>query len=58
MDVKEFLKKISIDGKPVYNALQVTIDEEKTTIIYAHQKEGADPVQRAITVESEAITIG
>lgn len=58
MNVKEMLERICIDGKPMNNVLQVTVDDEKTTIVYAHQKGGVDPVQRVITVESEAITIG
>lgn len=58
MNVKELFDKLQIDGKPVGTVLQVQIDLEHTTVIYEHQKDGSDPVQRAITVESEAVTIG
>lgn len=58
MNVKELFDKLKIDGKPVGTVLQVQIDLEHTTVIYEHQKDGGDPVQRAITVESEAVTIG
>ena len=58
MNIREFFEKLQIDGKPVGNVLQVQIDLEHTTVIYEHQKDGSEPVQRAITVESEAGTIG
>lgn len=58
MNVREFLASIRIDGEPVNNVLQVTIDEEKATIAYARPRGGADPAQRVITVESEAVTVG
>ena len=58
MNIREFLDKLQIDGKPVGNVLQVQIDLERTTVIYEHNRDGAEPVQRAITVESEAVTIG
>lgn len=58
MNVKELFDMLKIDGKPVGTVLQVQIDLEHTTVIYEHQKDGSDPVQRAITVESEAVTIG
>lgn len=58
MNVKELFEKLRIDGKPVGEVLQVQIDLEHTTVIYNHQKDGTEPVQRAITVESEAVTIG
>lgn len=58
MNVKELFEKLRIDGKPVGEVLQVQIDLEHTTVIYNHQKDGSEPVQRAITVESEAVTIG
>lgn len=58
MNIREFLDKLQIDGKPVGNVLQVQIDLEHTTVIYEHNRDGAEPVQRAITVESEAVTIG
>lgn len=58
MNIREFFEKLQIDGKPVGNVLQVQIDLEHTTVIYEHQKDGSEPVQRAITVESEAVTIG
>lgn len=58
MNIREFFEKLQIDGKPVGNVLQVQIDLEHTTVIYEHNRDGAEPVQRAITVESEAVTIG
>lgn len=58
MNVKELFERLRIDGKPVGEVLQVQIDLEHTTVIYNHQKDGSEPVQRAITVESEAVTIG
>lgn len=58
MNIREFFEKLQIDGKPVGNVLQVQIDLEHTTVIYNHHKDGSEPVQRAITVESEAVTIG
>lgn len=58
MSVKELFEKLRIDGKPVGMVLQVQIDLEHTTVVYEHQRDGAEPVQRAITVESEAVTIG
>lgn len=58
MNIKELFDKLRIDGKPVGEVLQVQIDLEHTTVIYEHQKDGSEPVQRAITVESEAVTIG
>lgn len=58
MNVKELFDKLQIDDKPVGNVLQIQIDMERATVIYEHQKDGCDPVQRVITVESEAVTIG
>lgn len=58
MNIEDLFEKLRIDGKPVGTVLQVQIDLEHATIIYEHQREGAEPVQRAITVESEAVTIG
>ena len=58
MNVKELFEKLRIDGKPVGEVLQVQIDLEHTTVIYNHQIDGSESVQRAITVESEAVTIG
>lgn len=58
MTILEMLKKIRIDGKPVGKVIQAQIDEERITIVYEHQREGCEPTQRAITVESEAVTIG
>lgn len=58
MNVKDLFERLRIDGKPVGTVLQVQIDLEHTTVIYDHHREGAEPVQRAITVESEAVTIG
>lgn len=58
MNIKELFANLKIDGKPVGTVLQVQIDLEHTTVVYEHQRDGAEPVQRAITVESEAVTIG
>lgn len=58
MNVKELLSKVCIDGQPVKNVLQVTVDEEKVTVVYEHPRGDAEPAQRVITVESEAVTIG
>lgn len=56
MTVKKLFDKICIDGIPVENVLQVTIDEEKTTVVYEHPGADGDHAQRVITVESEAVT--
>lgn len=58
MNIKELFENFKIDGKPVGTVLQVQIDLEHTTVVYEHQRDGGEPVQRAITVESEAVTIG
>lgn len=58
MNVKELFERLRIDGKPVGTVLQLQIDADHTTVIYEHLREGDEPVQRAITVESEAVTIG
>ena len=57
MNVQDLFKRLRIDGEPIGKVLQVQIDAEHTTVIYEHQKDGSDPVQRAITVESEAVSI-
>lgn len=58
MSVKELFDRIKIDGKPVENVVQITVDYENTTVVYDHLREGSDPARRAITVESEAVTFG
>lgn len=58
MKICEMFEKIRIDGEPVGKVLQAQIDMERTTIVYEHQCESGEIVQRAITVESEAVTIG
>lgn len=58
MNVKELFEKLKIDGEPVGTVLQVQIDAERATVVYERPREGAEPVQRVITVESEAVTIG
>lgn len=57
MNVKEFLKSLRIDGVLLGNAVQVTADEEKVTVIYDQPKAGGEIARRVITVESEAVTI-
>ena len=57
MNVQDLFKRLRIDGEPIGKVLQVQIDAEHTTVIYEHQKGDSDPVQRAITVESEAVSI-
>ena len=58
MNVKELFEKLKIDGEHVGTVLQVQIDAERATVVYERQREDAEPVQRVITVESEAVTIG
>lgn len=58
MNVAEFLGKVCVDGQPVSDVLQVTVDMEKVTIVYERQRDGADPAHRVLTVESEAVTFG
>lgn len=58
MNVKELFEKIRIDGEQLGDILQVQIDAEHTTVVYERHRENGDPVQRAITVESEAVTFG
>lgn len=58
MKICEMFDKIRIDGKPIGKVLQAQIDAERITLIYEHQREDGEPTQRAITVESEAVTIG
>ena len=58
MTIHELFEKIRIDGEPVGRVIQAQIDTERVTIVYEKMREGAEPIQRAITVESEAVTIG
>lgn len=57
MNVKELLKSLRIDGVLLGNAVQVTADEEKVTVIYDQPKACGEIARRVITVESEAVTI-
>lgn len=58
MTIKELLSKVKIDGKPVPNVLQIQADELQTTIVWGVPQRGSEPVNRVITVESEAVEIG
>lgn len=58
MSVTEFLSKIKLDGKPIDGVVQITADAEKASIWWNVPRDGAEPARRAITVESEAVTIG
>ncbi len=55
MNVKELLERIRIDGSPVKNVSQITVDAENVTVVFEHERDG-ELFQRVTTVESEAVT--
>lgn len=58
MTVKDFLGKVTLDGNPISNVVQITADELQTTIVWDVPRNGAEAARRVITVESEAVEIG
>lgn len=58
MTATELLQSIRIDGTPLCGVVQITLDEEKTTMVYNVKKGGGEMAQRVITVETEAVSIG
>lgn len=60
MSAAEFLSKatVTVDGAPVSNIVQITMDAGQTTIVYDVPRNGAAPARRVLTVESEAVSIG
>lgn len=57
MTALELLQRVHIDGALMGGVQQITIDAEKTTVIYDVAKEGGEAARRVITVETEAISI-
>ena len=51
------MQKFCVDGQPVPGVVQATIDGDKTTLIYDVAKSNGTVARRAITVETEAVTI-
>lgn len=58
MTAKKFLKgHVRLDGKPVPNVVQVHMDAAQTTLVYDVENADGRKFRRAVTVETEAITI-
>lgn len=58
MTVKDMLASVRIDQTRVDGVVQITLDEEKTTIVYEAAKASGEKAQRVITVETEAVSFG
>lgn len=57
MTALEIMQTIHIDGSHIPNVEQITMDGEKTTVVYRVEKESGETAQRVLTVETEAVTI-
>ncbi len=58
MTAQELMQAVRIDGNPILNVEQITIDGGKTTVVYSVAKESGETAQRVLTVETGAVSFG